>query len=154
MFKILLLTAVATASLTSCDVRTKDKIADGSKASMSDSAKNAAAANAAPTSVQIIDSVFDFGKVKEGEIVEFSYRFKNAGTQPLIVSNATASCGCTIPEKPEAPVMPGETGFIKVKFNSEGRAGTAHKTVSVASNASPAFPDLLLKGEVLPKDKQ
>jgi hypothetical protein len=98
--------------------------------------------------------VFDFGKVAEGEIVEFSYRFKNTGSQPLVISNASASCGCTVPEKPEAPVKSGETGFIKVKFNSEGRVGVAHKTVTVQSNATPAFPELLLKGEVMAKAKQ
>lgn len=151
MLKTLILTGFVAASLISCDVRTKDKIADG-KTAGTDSAKNAA--NATPTSVQIIDSVFDFGKVAEGEVVEYSYRFKNIGTEPLIINNATASCGCTVPEKPEAPVKPGETGFIKVKFNSEGRAGMAHKTVTVTSNATPAFPELLLKGEVIAKAKQ
>lgn len=151
MLKTLILTGFVAASLISCDVRTKDKIADG-KTTGADSAKNAA--NATPTSVQIIDSVFDFGKVAEGEVVEYSYRFKNTGTEPLIINNATASCGCTVPEKPEAPVKPGETGFIKVKFNSEGRAGMAHKTVTVTSNAAPAFPELLLKGEVIAKTRQ
>lgn len=152
MFKALLFSGFVAVSLISCDVRTKDKIADGSVASK-DSAKNALAANTTPTTVQIIDSVFDFGKVAEGEVVEFSYRFKNTGKEPLIVANAAASCGCTVPEKPEAPIKPGETGFIKVKFNSEGRVGMAHKTVTVTSNAQPAFPELLLKGEVLAKDK-
>lgn len=149
MLKALLLTGFITASLMSCDVRTKDKIADGTPASK-DSGKTDIMSKT-PTTVQIIDSVFDFGKVAEGEIVEFSYRFKNTGTEPLIIENASASCGCTVPEKPEAPIKPGETGFIKVKFNSEGRAGVAHKTVTVTSNAAPAFPQLLLKGEVIKK---
>lgn len=105
----------------------------------------------ATTSVALIDSVHDFGTVTEGEIVEFSFRFKNTGNKPLIVSNATASCGCTIPEKPEKPVMPGETGFIKVKFNSDRRAGQTNKSVHVIANTTPAFPDLLLKGVVQEK---
>ena len=152
MLKALLLTGFITASLVSCDVRTKDKIADGSKASATnDAGKSPDIMTKAPTTVQIIDSVFDFGKVAEGEVVEYSYRFKNTGKEPLIIESATASCGCTVPEKPEAPVKPGETGFIKVKFNSEGRAGTANKTVTVTSNATPAFPQLLLKGEVIAK---
>ncbi|MBC7935915.1 MAG: DUF1573 domain-containing protein [Rhizobacter sp.] len=154
MLKALVLSGFVAASLVSCDVRTKDKIADGSKISATDSSKSGAAVNANPTTVQVIDSVFDFGKVTEGEVVEFSYRFKNTGTLPLIISNAAASCGCTVPEKPEAPIKPGETGFIKVKFNSEGRVGMAHKTVTVTSNAAPAFPELLLKGEVLAKEKK
>jgi hypothetical protein len=152
MIKSLIASLALGAFLVSCDVRTKDKIADDT--SQVTGNKSATAAPAAPTTVQIIDSVFDFGKVAEGEIVEFSYRFKNTGSQPLVVSNASASCGCTVPEKPEAPIKPGETGFIKVKFNSEGRVGVAHKTVTVQSNAAPAFPELLLKGEVIAKQKQ
>jgi hypothetical protein len=137
----------AAALLTSCDVRTKDKLAGTPEAAKMQT-------DASSTTVQMIDSVYDFGKIAEGENVEFSYRFKNTGSNPLIVSNATASCGCTVPEKPEAPIKPGETGFIKVKFNSEGRAGMAHKTVNILANASPAFPELQLKGEVIPKAKQ
>jgi hypothetical protein len=152
MFKLLSLTGALAAFLVSCDVRTKDKIADNT-ANVT-AATKAAADSIAPTTVQIIDSAFDFGKVTDGEVVEFSYRFKNVGNQPLVISNASASCGCTVPEKPEAPIKPGETGFIKVKFNSEGRVGVAHKTVTVQSNANPAFPELLLKGEVLAKAKQ
>lgn len=100
------------------------------------------------TSVQIIDSVYDFGTVKEGERVIYNYRFKNTGNKPLIISSAQASCGCTVPEKPEEPIMPGKTGFLKVVFNSEGRVGPAHKEIMVASNAYPGFPTLLLKGVV------
>ncbi len=100
------------------------------------------------TTVQMIDSVYNFGKITDGEKVEFSFRFKNSGHNPLIVSNATASCGCTVPEKPEQPVKPGETGFIKVVFNSKGRVGDVHKEVTVTSNAYPAFPLLALKGQV------
>jgi len=107
-----------------------------------------------PTTVQIIDSVYNFGKVAEGEIVTYNYRFKNTGSKPLIVTNVSASCGCTIPEKPEQPIKPGETGFIKVKFNSEHRVGNAHKTVTVSSNAEPAFPELLLTGEVTEKKEK
>ncbi|MBC7866562.1 MAG: DUF1573 domain-containing protein [Gloeobacteraceae cyanobacterium ES-bin-316] len=148
MLKAFLIPAMTALMLTSCDVRTKDKL---DSASVSGGKQTEAVA--AATTVQIIDSVYDFGKVAEGENVEFSYRFKNVGSNPLIVSNASASCGCTVPEKPEAPIKPGETGFIKVKFTSEGRPGAAHKTVTILSNASPAFPELVLKGEVIPKGK-
>ena len=151
MIKLCIISFITGSVLMSCDVRTKDKIADTTTAVP---ANKKAGDSANPTSVQIIDSVFDFGKVVEGENVEFSYRFKNTGNQPLVISNATASCGCTVPEKPEAPIKPGETGFIKVKFTSEGRVGVAHKTVNVQSNAVPAFPELLLKGEVTAKAKQ
>lgn len=127
-----------------CDVRKHDKIATNNSLTQQIEIKD-------PTTVQIIDSAFNFGKVSEGEIVEYNYRFKNTGTKLLIVTNVSASCGCTVPEKPEQPIQPGETGFIKVKFNSEHRVGKAHKTVTVSSNAQPAFPELLLTGEVTEK---
>lgn len=95
--------------------------------------------------------MYDFGKIKEGQNVEINFRFKNTGNAPLVIGKAEPSCGCTVTEKPEQPVMPGETGYIKARFNSEGRQGTAHKAVNVVSNADPAFPPLLIKGEVLPK---
>ncbi|MDB5198293.1 MAG: hypothetical protein JWO92_256 [Chitinophagaceae bacterium] len=133
---ILMLTCI----LFSCDIRKNKSKADV----VSDSAQ----AFMDSTTVQMIDTVYDFGKVTDGEKVEYSFRFKNTGKYPLIVSNATASCGCTVPEKPEEPIKPGETGFIKVVFNSQGRVGEAHKEVTVTSNAHPAFPILELKGQV------
>ena len=101
------------------------------------------------TTVQMIDSVFAIGKIKEGENASFSFRFKNTGQKPLVISSANASCGCTVPEKPEQPIMPGETGFIKVSFNSKGRVGPIQKVVQVVSNAYPEIPVLHLTGEVL-----
>jgi hypothetical protein len=101
------------------------------------------------TSVQLIDSVFAIGKIKEGENASFSFRFKNTGQKPLVISSANASCGCTVPEKPEQPIMPGETGFIKVVFHSKGRIGPIQKEVQVVSNAYPEIPVLHLTGEVL-----
>src|SRR5882757_1192984 len=132
--------------LFSCDIKRKDRIAD-------DSAKTKAelAASNDSTTVQIIDTTYNFGKAVDGEKVEYSYRFKNTGTKPLVVTNASASCGCTVPEKPEKPILPGETGFIKVVFNSAGRVGQAHKTITVTSNAYPGFPELQLTGEVIAK---
>ncbi len=130
-----------------CDVRNKDKVASTDTPATT----NVQAMPAQTTTVQIIDSVHDFGEVAEGEIVEFNFRFKNTGTAPLVVTNVSASCGCTVPEKPEQPIRPGETGFIKAKFDSDKRPGETMKTVTVTSNTSPAFPELILKGKVLPK---
>ena len=132
------------AAIISCDSSVKDKKADGSaqtEVAITDS-----------TTVQIIDSVYNYGKVTDGEKVEYNYRFKNTGSKPLIIVKASSSCGCTVPEKPEKPVMPGEIGFIKVVFDSKGKVGTTHKGISVISNANPPFPELLLTGEVLPKE--
>jgi archaellum component FlaG (FlaF/FlaG flagellin family) len=129
------------ASIISCDVRRKDKIAD-------DVETQKALALQDSTTVQIIDSAYNFGKVTDGEKVNYSYRFKNTGTKPLVIVEATASCGCTVPQKPERPILPGETGFIKIIFDSKGRVGNAHKTITVKSNANPEFPILFLTGDV------
>ena len=139
---------ISCAIFSSCDIRHND-------------AQQAALANAGEksnvftdtTTVQIIDSAYNFGKVTDGEKVVYSYRFKNNGTKPLVISQASASCGCTVPEKPEQPIKPGETGFLKVVFNSKGRVGPVHKEVTVISNAYPAFPVLQLTGEVVSSDK-
>lgn len=104
------------------------------------------------TSVQLIDSLYNFGTVTDGDKVEYNFRFRNTGKKPLIIASAVASCGCTVPEKPEEPVQPGETGFLKVVFNSKGRVGEVHKTITVTSNAHPGFPDLELTGKVVSAD--
>ena len=132
--------------LVSCDVRRKDKIADGGVLAVPINVNDS-------TSVQIIDSVYNFGKATEGEKIIYNFRFKNSGTKPLVITNTRASCGCTVPEKPEKPIAPGETSFIKVIFNSQGKVGVNEKTITVSSNASPAFPTLLLKGEITASKK-
>ena len=145
MLKAIFFATACCAMLVGCDVRKKDKQAQ--LPTVKQEIKD-------PTTVQIIDSVYDFGSTNEGEVVQYSYRFKNTGNKPLVVNNVSASCGCTVPEKPEKPIMPGEVGFILVKFNSDKRPGEANKTISVNSNANPPFPELILKGTVVGKDKE
>ncbi len=145
MKKVLIVFCLLSA-LFSCNIRNTNKNAD-------EIASHAATNFNDTTTVQIIDSVYNFGKVADGENVVFSYRFRNVGKKPLIISSATASCGCTVPEKPEAPVQPGETGYLKVVFSSKGRVGQVHKEVNVISNAYPQFPILQLIGEVVSTEK-
>ncbi len=144
MKKNIFIISIAVLLFASCDVRNKNKKIDAKNTVPQVIIKD-------PTTVRLIDTTYDFGKVTDGEIVEYNFRFVNTGSKPLIVTNTTASCGCTIPQKPEKPIASGDTGFIKVKFNSDHRVGMAHKTINVAANAEPAFPELLLKGEVIAK---
>ncbi len=149
--------------IVSCNVRKQDKIVDDSKLdslqllqkikedSIAFAKKQEAQADAMKksTAVQFIDSIYNFGTKIQGEKVEFSFRFKNIGNNPLIVFDASASCGCTVPEKPDAPILPGETGFIKVIFDSKGKMDHQTKDVIVTSNAVPAFPPLRLEGDII-----
>ena len=132
--------------LYSCDVRRKDKIAD-------DAARLTELAIQDSTEVQLIDSVFNFGSINEGVKVERSFKFKNTGKKAWVISNATASCGCTVPEKPEQPIKPGETGIIRVVFNSQGKEGHQEKTITVTANTFTSFPYLKLVGDVTPVKK-
>ncbi len=103
------------------------------------------------TTVQWLDSTQNFGKVTDGEKVVITFHFKNTGTRPLIISNVQASCGCTVPSKPEEPIAPGAEGKITAEFNSEGRVGKALKNLNVTANTKEGVAVLTFEGEVLPK---
>jgi hypothetical protein len=88
------------------------------------------------TTLQWIDSVKDMGKINEGQVVDVSYRFKNTGDRPLVIKSVNVSCGCTVAEKPEAPIAPGEEGIIKASFNSAGKVGSNTKDIYVYANTT------------------
>ena len=94
---------------------------------------------------------YDFGKVKEGDNVSYTFKFKNSGKSPLIITNATATCGCTTPTYPHEPIAPGGSGNIDVTFNSTGKNGLQDKVITVTSNASPSINEVHLTGEVVAK---
>jgi hypothetical protein len=90
----------------------------------------------------------DFGKVNAGEKVSYEFKFKNTGKSPLIISNALASCGCTVPDYPHTPIAPGQDGAISVIFDSAGKSGVQDKVITLTSNAVPTTTQLRLTGEV------
>ena len=97
--------------------------------------KKAGAATGGVASIEWIDSTTkNLGQVQEGTIVEVSYRFKNSGDNQLIVESVAASCGCTVPEKPEKPIPPGGEETIRAKFDSRGKLGNNSKTVTLKAN--------------------
>lgn len=99
------------------------------------------------------ESTYNFGTVTEGEKVEHIYKFKNTGNDPLIISNAQGSCGCTVPQWPKEPIAPGKSGEIKVVFDSKGKAGKQNKTVTITANTEPAATTINITGEVLKNPK-
>ena len=107
----------------------------GTTATEATNPANAISDSANYTTIEWLDSTKqELGKIKEGQTPEISWKFKNTGDKPLIVINAQGTCGCTIAEKPEQPVAPGEEGVIKAKFSSEGRLGLNEKQVIVTTN--------------------
>ena len=104
------------------------------------------------TTIQWIDGTKkDFPKITEGETLNVTFHFKNTGTKPLVISQVTAGCGCTIPEQPTKPYAPGETGEIKATFNSSGKVGPNSKPINVFANLDPAMTTLYFNVEVKPK---
>jgi len=91
---------------------------------------------------------YDFGSVDQGEKVTHKYTFKNDGKEPLIISNAKGSCGCTVPQWPKEPIAPGEEGEILVQFDTKGKKGNQTKTVTLTANTEPAQTYLKIKGIV------
>ncbi|MDX5438780.1 MAG: DUF1573 domain-containing protein [Pontibacter sp.] len=91
---------------------------------------------------------YDFGTIKQGETVEHTFEFTNTGSTPLIIENASATCGCTVPEWTKTPVAPGEKGTVAVKFNSTGKMGQQQPTVTIRANTSPNIVRVAMKGNV------
>lgn len=89
----------------------------------------------------------DFGKIEQGKPVTHVFEFKNSGADPVVINDATASCGCTKPNWTREPIMPGKTGSVSATFNAAA-AGQFTKTVTVTSNAEAGQVVLYLKGEV------
>ena len=87
-----------------------------------------------PAKLVFQKDTFDFGTIKQGEVVTHEFAFVNEGSGPLFLVEAQASCGCTVPEISEAPIAPGEKSSIKVTFNSTGKRGEQLKKVRVSSN--------------------
>jgi len=88
---------------------------------------------------------WDFGTITDGEVVEHTFRFKNTGTSDLVISSASASCGCTIPNWPKEPIAPGEKGEIKVEFNSNGKKDMVTKDITILANTNPVKTILQIK---------
>jgi hypothetical protein len=93
----------------------------------------------------------DFGNIKEGDIVEHTYVVKNTGEAPLIIQSAQPSCGCTVPDFSKDPIPVGGTGFVKAKFDSNGKPNVQNKSITVTANTFPKQTVIRFKAMVTPK---
>jgi hypothetical protein len=158
--KKILLVALTAVALASCQQKTgststgKDStsVAVTSPAgteSTPDSTKEESKLNPRGAVLNLVTDTYNFGKIKKGEIVSYSFKFKNTGVIPLIIKDAIATCGCTVPEPPTKPIKPSEESEIRVVFNSAGKPiGAIEKAVNVTSNALNNPVQLRLVGEI------
>jgi len=94
----------------------------------------------------------DYGTIEKGSNGVRVFEFTNTGDAPLVITKVKSTCGCTVPKKPEAPIMPGETGEIEVKYDTK-RLGVIMKTILVTSNAETSSVALKIKGNVIDPSK-
>ncbi len=98
--------------------------------------------------------VHDFGKMDQGEIVKYTFHFKNTGKSDLKIARVSTSCGCTVGKYPHEPIKPGGEGDIEVTFNSSHKMGYQNKSIMLLANTNPARTVLRIKAVVdIPKDK-
>lgn len=105
------------------------------------------------TTAKFEETSYDWGSLKEGEKMTHLFKFKNTGTNDMIISDAHGSCGCTVPEWPKEPIKPGKGSEIKVVFDSKGKTGDQAKTVTLTANTEPANMVLMIKGKVIGKEE-
>ncbi|GIV44173.1 MAG: hypothetical protein KatS3mg035_1296 [Bacteroidia bacterium] len=91
----------------------------------------------------------DFGKIIQGDIVRYQFKFKNVGNKDLIISDVKGSCGCTVTQFPKHPIKPNQESTIDVSFNSAAKMGPQNKNLTVYTNAEPSLKILYIKGEVI-----
>ena len=110
------------------------------------------ASNSPKTTIKFDEDKFDFGELTEGDVVHHTFSFTNTGTNPLIITNAVGSCGCTVPTYPKEPIAAGGKGIIEVQFNSAGKEGLQNKTVTVSANTDPPPTVLTITSNVKKKE--
>lgn len=102
--------------------------------------------------IEFKETVINYGTIEKGADGVRVFEFTNTGEAPLIISKAKSTCGCTVPEWPKEPIMPGESGKIKVKYDTK-RVGPLRKTITVTSNADTPTVALKIKGNIKDSSK-
>lgn len=104
--------------------------------------------------IQFSEYTYDFGVIKEANgAVSHTFEFTNTGNANLIITEVTATCGCTRPEYPKEPIAPGKKGKIKITYNPLARPGIIDRTITVKTNGSPKKVRLKIKGNVIPEEE-
>jgi len=100
------------------------------------------------TSMAFAQELHDFGDIKQETTNKYVFEFTNTGVEPLVIENATGSCGCTVPNYPKEPIMPGQKGQIEVEYKPGQQEGPQQKTVTVTANTEPRQTLLKIKANV------
>lgn len=102
----------------------------------------------AKTAIKFAEMNHDFGEIEQNSKHTKIFKFTNTGTQPLIIENASGSCGCTVPTYPKEPIAPGKTGEIEVVYSPGTQQGAQTKTVTITANTEPITTTLNISANV------
>lgn len=148
MLRITVLTAILMVVLTACSGDKKET--DGlSTNDVNNSASADGSANGNLPDIKFEEEVHDFGRITQGEKVSFAFKFKNTGSSNLIITSAHGSCGCTVPEWPKEPILPGKEGKVNVVFSSEGKSGIQEKSINIVTNCEPSTRVVKIKTDII-----
>lgn len=146
MKKTFLLASAVLLSVAFANAQTAPAAQDVKPQSTSADVKPAENKNQAEFKFDVLE--YNYGSIKQGESVTYNFKFTNTGKEPLVITSAHGSCGCTVPDWPKEPIKKGGEGVIKVTFNSAGKMGAQDKTVTINSNAKTNPLVLHIKGNV------
>jgi len=103
-----------------------------------------------PTSIEFENDEYNFSTVVDGDMVKHTFKFTNTGDKNLVLFDVKTTCGCTVPEDwPKQPIPPGESGEVKVIFNSNNKVGAVNKSIRIEANTNPTVSAVTITGEVL-----
>lgn len=145
MKTIYLLVASVLIITTSCKEESKEISTNDVMNTQSADGKN----NTSLPDIKFDEETHDFGRITQGEKVTYGFKFKNTGGANLIISSASGSCGCTVPEYPKKPIAPGEEATVNVVFSSEGKSGLVEKSVTIVTNCEPSTKIIYIKANII-----
>jgi len=145
--KKIILSIACMALLASCNNQGAEQPAPTTEIESASNTVKTASADA--PAFKFVKESFDFGEITDGEKVSYDFKFTNIGKSPLIITNAIATCGCTVPEYPKEPVAPGAEGILRVVFDSSGKVGMQNKVVTITANTVPETTQINILGNVV-----
>jgi len=145
MKTIYLLVASVLIITTSCKEESKEISTNDVMNTQSADGKN----NTSLPDIKFDEETHDFGRITQGEKVTYGFKFKNTGGANLVISSASGSCGCTVPEYPRKPIAPGEEATVNVVFSSEGKSGLVEKSVTLVTNCEPSTKIIYIKANII-----
>ena len=149
---LLILIGLFSIALASCGLNKKDT--EGNKLIPTDVVKNTSSASGDNKEkrlpvIEFEEEEHDFGKIIQGEIVTYGFKFENIGKKDLLIYKVRTSCGCTVTDYPTTPIKPGEDGVINVTFDSKGRKGFQRKTATIIANTEPNTKQIKIKSIII-----